>query len=118
MIPFGLGGTICDSLRVMVQEGDEVPMLFPIRLCYAHGMVLDTTQHKVCWSKKHDSYSDLVVEHSGHISISLLDFPSKGWLDPNEEGQYLTAKDQVKDQMPDVKRATVTLGPVLPPVLP
>ena len=54
MVPFGLGGTICGSLRVMVLEGDEVPMLFPIRLCYAHGMVLDTTQNKVFWTK-HDS---------------------------------------------------------------
>ena len=68
------------TLTVNIVE-NPVPLLFPVNLCKALGLVLDLVKLTASWSHS-QTVSDISELPSGHLAIDILEFGPDGWENP------------------------------------
>ena len=77
-LPIGIAKK-CGTLTVHIIQ-DNVPLLLPVEMLRALGMVLDMPKGLITWTHLGGSQSKLYEVGAGtHIVINIFDFPDDGW---------------------------------------
>eukprot|EP00971_Amphidinium_carterae_P349675 6491144-Amphidinium_carterae.3 len=78
-LPIGIAHTA--GVLTCTVLAENLPLLLPISFLKSLGMILNLEKMTCYWTKL-KAASQLRVEPSGHIGITVLDYPRKGWHPP------------------------------------
>ena len=83
-LPTAIAGR-CETLLVNVVK-EPVPFLLPVSFSKVLGMNLLMPKQKIHWQYLgvEQSYEEL---QSGHLAIDIFEFPSTGWIHPDDSGE-------------------------------
>eukprot|EP00971_Amphidinium_carterae_P332122 6466113-Amphidinium_carterae.2 len=82
-LPVGIAG-VAGLIDVTIIEHESIPLLLPISLQRDLGMVLSLPTKTATWSSLNGAESKIVELPTGHVAISITDWPECGWYVPHD----------------------------------
>ena len=81
-MPVGIAG-VSGLLTIHVVDA-EIPLLLPISMLDALGMVLNLPDSSIYWTLLEKESRIQRIGTSKHVAVEVFDFPESGWVNPYE----------------------------------